>query len=39
MFDNNEDFNYLPQELKLLVKEGIELEDAKKFFILIVDYN
>lgn len=39
MFDSNEDFNHLPAELKLLVKEGLDLEDAEKVIVLVVDQN
>ncbi|CAD8194827.1 unnamed protein product [Paramecium octaurelia] len=39
LFSSNDDYKYLPKELQILLKEGIELEEAEKCLILIVDIN
>ncbi|CAD8084375.1 unnamed protein product [Paramecium sonneborni] len=39
LFSSNDDYKYLPNELQILLKEGIECEDAEKSFVLIVDTN
>ncbi|CAD8083117.1 unnamed protein product [Paramecium primaurelia] len=39
LFSSNDDYKYLPKELQILLKEGLECEEAEKCIILIVDTN